>query len=415
MNVLWFSNAGQVPTGYGNQTKLFTPLIQKFYGVAVAAFYGAEGFTYHDEHGILHLPRLRDPFMSDVIGEHARYTKSDCVISFVDSWALSAPTFGKLNWCAWSPVDCEPIKPGDLDALQHARWIWAMSLHAVEQFERAGLGDKVTYVPCAVDTTAFSPMDRAEAREKMGRAWGKNLEDKFLVVMNAANKGVPGRKGFYEALTAFTAFSKDAPDAMLYIHTDPLGLTQGEEFASIVELTGCDPDKLIFPRLYDYHMGLLNEAYLRACYSAADVYLSTSYGEGFGIPVVEAQACGCPVIVNGFSASKELKFFGWAVESGTDFMPIPGVIQRRPDVREVTRALQAAYQEEWAGETEGIFSRERARLGALDYEYRRVFDTYMKPALERMTVDLERVKMDSARAEAWRKSYLRVEDDHEPI
>jgi glycosyltransferase involved in cell wall biosynthesis len=34
--------------------------------------------------------------------------------------------------------------------------------------------------------------------------------------------------------------------------------------------------------------------------------LFTNYGEGFGIPQIEAQACGVPIITSNFAASAEL-------------------------------------------------------------------------------------------------------------
>jgi glycosyltransferase involved in cell wall biosynthesis len=44
-----------------------------------------------------------------------------------------------------------------------------------------------------------------------------------------------------------------------------------------------------------FFKGLSNQA-LQACYSQARVFLLPSLAEGFGWPLIEAQACGCPVI-----------------------------------------------------------------------------------------------------------------------
>jgi len=43
-------------------------------------------------------------------------------------------------------------------------------------------------------------------------------------------------------------------------------------------------------------LGSVESATLQALYSAAKVFLFPSLAEGFGWPLVEAQACGCPVI-----------------------------------------------------------------------------------------------------------------------
>ena len=49
----------------------------------------------------------------------------------------------------------------------------------------------------------------------------------------------------------------------------------------------------------------LSQEQLRNLYSASDVLLQLSRAEGFGLPVIEAQACGTPVIVNGATAMAE--------------------------------------------------------------------------------------------------------------
>jgi glycosyltransferase involved in cell wall biosynthesis len=47
-----------------------------------------------------------------------------------------------------------------------------------------------------------------------------------------------------------------------------------------------------------FFQGLGNES-LEAAYSLARVFLLPSHAEGFGWPIIEAQACGCPVITTG--------------------------------------------------------------------------------------------------------------------
>lgn len=420
-SIVWLSNSANVGTGYGNQTKLFTPHLKKQgYPIAVAPCYGAEGFIHVDEHGIEQLPRLTesDPLMNNVMPSHMNHVGADVAITFLDAWALNPNVYGKLNWCAWAPIDSTPMKPWNKDVLPYARWIWAMSKHGLGEMEKAGFGDKTRYVPLATDTEVFKPIDREEARQRLGKKWQRDLTGKFLVMMNSANKGTPSRKGFYEALSAFTEFSRDAEDALLYIHTDILGLHSGEEIATIVELVGCDPKRLIFPPQYDYQYSLLTENYLNYVYNAADVFLSTSYGEGFGIPIIEAQAAGCPVIVTDCTAMTELCLSGWLIEKGTDVMTSPGSLQRVPDVAETAFLLFEAltFAKQPALETHRNEQRALAREKALTYDYRTVFDTFMKPALDRIEEDLARDKAIVARRAELRSKYaIRREGDAQRV
>jgi len=52
--------------------------------------------------------------------------------------------------------------------------------------------------------------------------------------------------------------------------------------------------------------GYVSDEQLSALYSAADLYLAPSLHEGFGIPIVEAFACGCPVLCSSGGALPEI-------------------------------------------------------------------------------------------------------------
>ncbi|OHD63732.1 MAG: hypothetical protein A2176_14440 [Spirochaetes bacterium RBG_13_51_14] len=53
-------------------------------------------------------------------------------------------------------------------------------------------------------------------------------------------------------------------------------------------------------------LGLISEEDLVMMYNLADCYLYPSLYEGFGLPILEAQACGCPVITSSLSSCPEV-------------------------------------------------------------------------------------------------------------
>lgn len=59
-------------------------------------------------------------------------------------------------------------------------------------------------------------------------------------------------------------------------------------------VTGKATQKLASSRVQS--VGYVSEKQLSALYSAADLYLAPSLHEGFGIPIIEAFGCGCPVM-----------------------------------------------------------------------------------------------------------------------
>lgn len=376
MDILWQSNARHSPTGYGNQTNLFVPEIKRAgHNPAIFAFYGIEGAGQVDSDGITTLPRLIDGYGNDIIKGHMDFWKAHLLITLIDPFVLNPETYSRLPWCAWTPVDSSPILPANVNTLKGARWIWAMSRFGEAELHRAGFKN-VTYVPHGVDTNLFKPGDRAEARQRLEKYWNRDLKDKFLIVMNSANKGAPSRKGFSEAIEAFTIFSKTHPDALLYIHTEINGIFIGENLPSTLAMFGV-AGKVIFPPQYPLLMGMLPATYLNDVYNAGDVFFQPSHGEGFGVPVVEAQASGCPVIVTDFSAMPELVFAGSRVR-GQKVMFIPGTYQMVANIEDLVHELHVHYGMREDG---NVLMRESARAGALDYDYHRVFGQYMLPAL----------------------------------
>lgn len=53
-------------------------------------------------------------------------------------------------------------------------------------------------------------------------------------------------------------------------------------------------------------VGFVSESDLSAIYSLATLYCQPSYYEGFGIPVLEAMVCGCPVVCSNNSSLREI-------------------------------------------------------------------------------------------------------------
>jgi glycosyltransferase involved in cell wall biosynthesis len=50
----------------------------------------------------------------------------------------------------------------------------------------------------------------------------------------------------------------------------------------------------------------LPDSEILSLYEGADIFVYPSLYEGFGLPVLEAMACGCPVIVSNISSLREV-------------------------------------------------------------------------------------------------------------
>lgn len=86
---------------------------------------------------------------------------------------------------------------------------------------------------------------------------------------------------------------------------------------------------------------------LRALYGAADVLLQLSRAEGFGLPIVEAQACGTPVVANSATAMAENVLLGEVLPLAGK--PTGGRADRPgswtpPDIQAAATALMQAWR-----------------------------------------------------------------------
>jgi glycosyltransferase involved in cell wall biosynthesis len=291
------SNAPWATSGYSGQVSELLPLIAKEgYPTAMCDFYGLEGGKLMLD-GVLHYPKINHVYGSDAIVLHAQDFKADVVFTLQDQWVLHPNDLQQVNrYIPICPVDHDPIPNAVFEKLKYAYRIVSYSKFGQKELQRKGLMS--TYIPHTVDTEVFKPLDKAERKKASGIP-----ENAFLVGMVAANKDNPPRKSFQEVLDAFKMFLVKVPEALLYIHTNPdmPGGFPIKEYAGFIGIG----DKLLFPDTYQMNFNTSKEQ-MNLVYNAMDVLVSPSFSEGFGVPIIEAQSCGVPAIVNNWTSMPEL-------------------------------------------------------------------------------------------------------------
>lgn len=392
MKFLLVSNAPQIGTGYGVQAAhLATRLTRAGHEVAVACTYGQEGrigeWTTPDGNKVRLYPRGYESNASnDVIHAHAHHffagdPLGGWVIPILDVWSLINPRLADLQVAAWAPVDHFPV-PRDVAGFFHktGATCLAMSRFGERMFLEAGL-DPV-YIPLSVDTSKYRPMfsvevagEQVDARKLFGLP-----AEAFVVGMVAMNKGwARDRKGFNEAFRAFGRFWKDHQDAVLFLHSEQFGAAEGINLVELAQHCAIPEHAIVWTDQYAYRLGFPPEM-MAAAYTAMDVLLSPSHGEGFCVPLVEAQACGTPVIATDFSAQPELVGAGWLVDGQPEWDPAQHASYVVPLVSSVWARLEEAYRTlgvegaavEWGAKAVGF---------AAQYDADRVFDEFWVPFL----------------------------------
>lgn len=126
---------------------------------------------------------------------------------------------------------------------------------------------RIRVVPEAADEV-FKP--RPGAHERVLQRWG--LESGYLLFVGALD----ARKDPASLLRAWTSAREARPQLKLVV--------------------AGDPGRQAPPRMPDARMlGRVDDAELADLYTAAGCFVFSSRYEGFGLPCLEAMACGCPV------------------------------------------------------------------------------------------------------------------------
>jgi FkbM family methyltransferase len=388
MKINWFSNAPWGISGYSNQTKIFVPRLKKLgHEMTITAFYGLEGGLLNMD-GVPIYPRAFHPYGMDIMSANATHANADIVISLIDVWVLEPSMMAEhTRWVPWFPIDSFPIVPSIAERAAKAYERIVFSKYGCKMMDQAGLD--YLYVPHGTETKEwYYPEDRTEARKKLSLP-----KDKFILGMVAANKGSPSRKAFQQQLEAFTMLKAKHKDVAMYLHTGMAqhGENQGENIPAFCDYLGLkwamlSPDNdgsedVLFCDQYSNTVGFFGPDYMRAVYNSIDFLSIVSQGEGFGIPLIEAQACGCPVITGDWTSMSELCFSGWKVDirDAIPFWNPLKVYQYIPNPRSIYDLYMKAYL--CKGQP-GY--RERAREGALAYDADLVAEKYWKPVLEKI-------------------------------
>jgi glycosyltransferase involved in cell wall biosynthesis len=75
--------------------------------------------------------------------------------------------------------------------------------------------------------------------------------------------------------------------------------------------------------------------------------LATSYGEGFGVPTMEAQACGTRVIGSNWAATPDLvSEDSWLVDGTPAWDSGQNAWWQTPNIPSIVKALEEAYAED---------------------------------------------------------------------
>lgn len=183
----------------------------------------------------------------------------------------------------YSMLEVDGLPPEWVEQANRMDEIWVPSNFNKKTFSDSGVKRPIFVMPLGVDPDYFNPAIRS---------FRPSARFCFLSVFEWGERKAP------ELLfRAFTEEFDAAEDVMLLceIQNRDESVSIREEIARMKLREGSAPITLLLNKSIPRHqMGCL--------YRSADCFVTPTRGEGFGLPIIEAMACGLPVIATNWSA-----------------------------------------------------------------------------------------------------------------
>lgn len=388
MKILIHSNAPWIGSGYGKQTRLLLPRLQKDgHEVVVSAINGLHGGDIEwqgREPGdapepVRVLPAGQYNFGVDTLPAYIVDEQPDLVLTIMDCRMLG-PIAGVLKdtpLACWVPGDTEPLsRPEEAFLKSSGARAIGMTRWGQQRLQEAGIDD-AAYIPHGVDTAIYTgtPGDtrlQLEARERLGIPW-----DGFVIGMVAANSDAV-RKSFPEQFEAFRRLRESNAKAHLCVHTVARSQSNWnlEELAMEIGIANDVSFSQPMPQL----TGRIGDDHMVSLYRAFDILSLCSYGEGFGVPLIEAMACGTPIIATDFGAMREIAdTTGILVEGSPFWNPVHRSWWHRPNIEDIAYGYK--HYAKLKGTSAMTQLQRRARARGCEYDADVVYNDGWRPFL----------------------------------
>lgn len=315
--ILWLGDAG-CHTGFARVTHNIGERLVSDYGHDVSVLAVNYRGDYWPTNLKLYLPTLknsRDIYGLSRIVEVLAEVEPDVVVLlndpqvaikmlFENTWDTEKILLQYRPLLFYGPIDGYNQPPVWKTLTKVTEWL------AFCEFATEYLGER-TVVHHGIDTSIYHPVssDRpitlsngtvVTSKQECKEAFGYE-KDKFLVLRVDRNSY---RKNFPDTILALWPVMKRHQNVIAHFHcqpNDPAGYNLPMMLTREPELK----DRFYFPGSQNTFEGW-PEQDLAALYNASDLFVSTTWGEGFGLTLLEAVATGLPVLSQAVSSIPEV-------------------------------------------------------------------------------------------------------------
>lgn len=402
MRILWLSD--RIYGGHSAYSKVTfescTRLAKLGHKVAHIPMGRANLMGKHVHKDVLIYRSGSDPWGEDVALNHYVDYKADMLITLKEPWTFNTIHKYAINFVPYAIIDHSPVSPSITSRLHTAFKVLAPSKFAQRELKTVGI-ENVAYMPHGVRTDLYKPLEGH--KEDCKKQWFVDPDD-FTVLMVTMNRS---RKMNPRAFRGYKRFLELNPDVKSHLifwgdmqprgggaTEGPIGLGVSDVGVNLLpEVMSLGLNEAItWPDISMIREGVpewAGDDYVGGwdmvkLYNAADVLLLCTGGEGFGLPLIEAQSCGIPVITTDYAAAPEQVGAGLTVKAD-DYVIIntPGVRRALTSIDGMAEALTKIMN----SDREKLAR--RARRFAERYSWENVVKRYYEPFLEESEEELK--------------------------
>jgi D-inositol-3-phosphate glycosyltransferase len=308
--LLWIADFAAM-TGFGRVSGAILPRIKDKCDITVLAC-NWHGDPVEEQKDFRMFPASnrfqQAPFGEERIREIVEREKPDVVFTLNDPWIASDQyrriqdlhKQGKFKFVGYLTMDSYNWLSGIDPHIAEWDAVIAFTEFGAHEFLKAGINKPITVIPHGLDADVFYPVDKKEARKKLG------LKDDIFICFNG-QRNQP-RKRIDITIAAFAQFAVGRPDTQLYLHMglkdqgwDAMGL-----FAREMRKHGLDPNNRIIMTTNSPQPPNVPVEMLNTIYNVADVGINTTKGGGWELVNFEHAACRVAQVVPDHTSTKEI-------------------------------------------------------------------------------------------------------------
>jgi glycosyltransferase involved in cell wall biosynthesis len=310
MKLLWYGETPYIETGAGQVAKNLLPVFQKYFDaihlVAINQWWKQPDLPDGLRITWVDIPaekrELTDIWSVPNIKSAIAAYDYDCLFLTTDLNRITELTEGiqgakdrGIPVLIYAAMDTHIFNPEFFRVLTLATYpvVFSEWCKRLVSFLIPELECKVIYHGCEPDV--FHPLPADERRGLRKHLFNIDDDQTFLV-LNVARNQV--RKDLARSMAAFHLFYREYPHSALYLHSKQMdmgGHLPSQALGLGIRIHGENPEIIFAPEAYNESSGVPRDE-LNNLYNCADVCISTSTGEGWGLTTTESMAAGTPFI-----------------------------------------------------------------------------------------------------------------------